>query len=125
MVALLGAIDRGGALGPQSRAVLLDTMTRTITGSRRIRAALPDGTVFAHKTGTLKDVTDDVGIIRLPDGRHLAIAIFCAGPEGHRAHDGVIQAITRTLYYGYAGIAPTDSASQIEVSQGAVGGGAP
>jgi beta-lactamase class A len=103
MVSLLGAIDRGGALSPQSRAVLLDTMTRTVTGSKRIKAGLPEGVLFAHKTGTLRNVTDDVGIIRLPDGRHLAVAIFVAGPDGHSVHGGVISSIARTLYFGYSG----------------------
>ena len=102
MLALLAAIDRGGALSPQSRAVLLDTMTRTSTGKNRMRAGLPDGTVFAHKTGTLQSVTDDVGIIRLPDGRHLALAIFVTGPEGHTPHATMIAQITRALYDGYA-----------------------
>jgi beta-lactamase class A len=102
MVALLAGIDRGGALSPQSRAVLLDTMTRTSTGRNRIRAGLPAGTLLAHKTGTLSGVTDDVGIVRLPDGRHLAMAIFVTGPEGHTAHAGLISQIARTLYEGYS-----------------------
>ena len=102
MVSLLAAIDRGGALSPESRAVLLDTMTRTSTGKNRIRSGLPEGVVFAHKTGTLAGVTDDVGIVRLPDGRHLAIAIFVTGPEGHTAHAGLIAQIARVLYDGYS-----------------------
>ncbi len=102
MVSLLAAIDRGGALSPESRAVLLDTMTRTSTGRNRIRSGLPEGVIFAHKTGTLAGVTDDVGIVRLPDGRHLAIAVFVTGPEGHTAHAGMIAQIARVLYYGYS-----------------------
>ena len=102
MAGLLAAIDRGGALSPESRAVLLDTMTRTSTGRNRIRSGLPEGVVFAHKTGTLAGVTDDVGIVRLPDGRHLAIAIFVTGPEGHTAHAGLIAQIARVLYDGYS-----------------------
>jgi beta-lactamase class A len=102
MVALLAAIDRGGVLSPQSRAVLLDTMTRTSTGRNRIRAGLPEGTLLAHKTGTLAGVTDDVGIIRLPDGRHLAIAIFVTGPENHTAQAGLIAQIAQVLYNGYS-----------------------
>ena len=102
MVSLLAAIDRGGALSPESRAVLLDTMTRTSTGKNRIRSGLPEGVVFAHKTGTLSGVTDDVGIVRLPDGRHLAIAVFVTGPEGHTFHAGLIAQIARVLYDGYS-----------------------
>jgi len=102
MASLLAAIDRGGALSPESRAVLLDTMTRTSTGKNRIRSGLPEGVVFAHKTGTLAGVTDDVGIVRLPDGRHLAMAIFVTGPEGHTAHAAMIAQIARVLYDGYS-----------------------
>lgn len=102
MIALLAAIDRGGVLSPESRAVLLDTMTRTSTGKTRIRAGLPEGTLVAHKTGTLWGVTDDVGIVRLPDGRHLAVAFFVTGPEGHAAHAKLIARMMRVIYDGYA-----------------------
>ena len=105
MLALLAAIDRGNALSPKSRAVLLDTMTRTVTGSRRIRAGLPEGAIFAHKTGTLHDVTCDVGIVRLPDGRHLAMVMFFAGPDGHATHGRVMAQVARTLYDGFS-VAP-------------------
>ncbi|QCI94003.1 serine hydrolase [Novosphingobium sp. EMRT-2] len=102
MLALLAAIDRGGALNPESRAVLLDTMTRTSTGRNRIRAGLPEGTLVAHKTGTLAGVTDDVGIVRLPDGRHLAMVVFVAGPEGHAVQSTLIAQVARVLYDGYS-----------------------
>lgn len=102
MLALLAAIDRGGALNPESRAVLLDTMTRTSTGRNRIRAGLPEGTLVAHKTGTLAGVTDDVGIVRLPDGRHLAMVVFVTGPEGHGPHSALIAQVARVLYDGYS-----------------------
>ncbi|HQS98530.1 MAG: serine hydrolase [Novosphingobium sp. 17-62-19] len=102
MIALLAAIDRGGVLSPESRAVLLDTMTRTSTGKTRIRAGVPEGTLVAHKTGTLWGVTDDVGIVRLPDGRHLAVTFFVTGPEGHAAHAKLIARMMRTIYDGYA-----------------------
>lgn len=102
MIALLAAIDRGGVLAPESRAVLLDTMTRTSTGKTRIRAGVPEGTLVAHKTGTLAGVTDDVGIVRLPDGRHLAVAFFVTGPEGHAAHARLISRMMRTIYDGYS-----------------------
>ncbi len=102
MLALLAAIDRGNALTPESRAVLLDTMTRTSTGKTRIRSGLPEGTLVAHKTGTLWGVTDDVGIVRLPDGRHLAVAFFVTGPEGHAVHAKLIGRMMRVIYDGYS-----------------------
>lgn len=115
MIALLGAIDRGNALSPKSRAVLLDTMTRTVTGSRRIRAGLPDGILFAHKTGTLHDVTCDVGIVRLPDGRHLAMVMYFAGPDGHAVHGRMMAAAARVLYDGFS--APVGARSTIAMGR--------
>lgn len=101
MLALLAAIDKGKVLSDASRAVLLGTMSRTTTGSRRIRAGLPAGTLVAHKTGTLAGVTNDVGIIRMPDGRHLALVVFVTGPEGHGPHNVLISRIAQTVYNGY------------------------
>jgi beta-lactamase class A len=57
--------------------------------------------LLAHKTGTLAGVTDDVGIIRMPDGRHLALAIFVAGPENHTAQAGMIARIASVVYEGF------------------------
>ena len=102
MVSLLAAIDRGGALSAQSRAVLLDTMTRTSTGKNRMRAGLPEGTLFAHKTGTLRGVTADVGIIRLTDGRHVALAVFTAGSEPHATQAALIARVARAAYDGFS-----------------------
>ena len=48
------------------------------------RAQLPAGTVVAHKTGTGPDVaginavTNDIGLITLANGRHVAVAVFVA-----------------------------------------------
>ena len=101
MLALLAAIDKGNVLSESSRAVLIGTMARTTTGARRIRAGLPAGTLVAHKTGTLAGVTNDVGIIRLPDGRHLALVVFVTGPEGHGPHNQLIAQIAQVVYNGY------------------------
>lgn len=115
MIALLSAVDRGGALSPQARAVLLDTMTRTSTGRNRIRAGLPAGVLLAHKTGTLSGVTDDVGIVRLPDGRHLAMAIFVAGPENHTVQAAMIARIASALYAGF--LTPAEGGLGADVSR--------
>lgn len=82
MVRLLVAFQQGKGLSPASRALLMKDMTDTGTGLKRLKGNLPPGTVVAHKTGTSNTVngitaaTNDVGLITLPDGRHLAIAVF-------------------------------------------------
>jgi len=101
MVRLLSGLYRGDWLSPQSRTFLLATMERCVTGKRRIPALLPEGTVVAHKTGSLNNTSSDVGIIQMPDGRAVAVAIYVTG-QGTRANrEARIASITRAIYDGY------------------------
>jgi beta-lactamase class A len=69
-------------LSAESQALLLKLMTESIPGAKRLKGELPAGTVVAHKTGTggtqngITSATNDIGIITLPDGRHVAVAAF-------------------------------------------------
>lgn len=79
MALLLQKIFNGQTLNKQNTALLLDIMTRSTTGTARLKGILPPNTVAAHKTGTLGtgDVTNDVGIITLPDGAgHVVAVVF-------------------------------------------------
>ncbi len=93
MVALLRLLADGSPLSPEHTQLLLGWMRSTHTGDGRLRAQLPPGTVVADKTGTsgtarnYTNATNDVGLIRLPDGRALAVAVFVAdsaAPEAVR-----------------------------------------
>ena len=99
-------------LSPQSRAVLIGAMSRCLTGKTRIPSLLPAGTMVAHKTGTLWAQTSDVGLIRLPDGRKVALAVFVTGQESHAAQARVIAEVARAVYdsYAQAGYQPVYSA---------------
>ena len=99
---LLAALHRGEVLSAQSRAVLLGAMSRCQTGKTRIPALLPAGTLVAHKTGTLWSQTSDVGIIRLPDGRNVALAVFVTGPESHATQGRQIATIARAVYDSFS-----------------------
>jgi beta-lactamase class A len=83
MVALLRLFLDHEVLSPPSRELLMQFLKGTSTGPGRIKGLLPPGTVVAHKTGTsdtnLKGVTaatNDVGIIFLPGGSHLILAVY-------------------------------------------------
>jgi len=96
-VVLLRAFHEGKGLSKSSQALLLQLMTETTTGPKRIKGLLPDGTVVAHKTGTSSTVngvtaaTNDVGLVTLPNGRHLAIAVFVSDSGANDAvREGVI-----------------------------------
>lgn len=77
MLDLLVAFWQGrDGLTKESHALLVKLMTETETGSHRIKAALPNGATLAHKTGTMPGTVNDAGIITMPNGDHIAIAIF-------------------------------------------------
>jgi beta-lactamase class A len=82
IVKLLGMLQEKKVLSAASREMLLDWMTQSVPGPKRIKGMLPPNTPVAHKTGSsdtrggLTAATNDVGLITLPDGRHIAIAVF-------------------------------------------------
>jgi beta-lactamase class A len=49
---MLETFHAGAGLSSQSRTILMDALTETSTGPRRIKGLLPPGTIVAHKTGT-------------------------------------------------------------------------
>ena len=98
MVALLARIARQRVgLAPGSSKRLEDLLFRIDTGPKRIKGALPAGTPVAHKTGTSRtqegktDATNDVGLISLPNGHRVAVAIFVhASPADEQTREETI-----------------------------------
>jgi beta-lactamase class A len=81
---LLARLQKGEVLQAPQTAVLLGAMERATTGLKRLRGDLPAGTPVADKTGSGSEgrVTNDVGLITLPDGRgRLAIAVLVSGSK--------------------------------------------
>jgi beta-lactamase class A len=101
MVRLLTGLYQGRWLSSQNRNFLLATMERCETGKNRIRALMPEGTTIAHKTGTLSNTASDIGIISMPDGRAIALAIYVTGQGSKAGRDWRIAEIARTIYDGY------------------------
>jgi beta-lactamase class A len=102
---LLRLLHEGRALSESNRALLLKLMTETPTGAKRLKGLLPAGTIAAHKTGTsgtvngLTAATNDVGLITLPDGRHLAVSVFVSDSTADEAtREAVIAKITRAIW---------------------------
>ncbi len=92
-------------LKPATNAFLLQVLTESKTGPNRLRAGLPPGTPLAHKTGTSgfhdgkAAATNDVGLITLPDGRHLAVAVYVTDARANEAtREAVIANIAKAAY---------------------------
>ena len=101
MVSLLEGLYRGDFLSDESRQVLLGSMSRTVTGRRRIPASMPEDAIVSHKTGSLNNTSSDIGIIEAPDGRAIAVAIYVTGQGTRRNREARIAAIARALYDGF------------------------
>jgi beta-lactamase class A len=104
-VQLLRRISDDSPLTPEHTQMLLDWMKNTSSGSGRIKGDLPAGTIVMHKTGssgTRNGVTfaaNDIGLVTLPDGRRLAIAVFVTdSAAGEATRDAVIARIAKAAY---------------------------
>jgi beta-lactamase class A len=100
MTRLLVRIWKKDLLTPANADVLLGMMERCQTGKTRIKGMLPQGTVVAHKTGTLGGVADDIGVITLPgDAGHVAISVFTkASFKPEEASAKAVAEVARTIY---------------------------
>ena len=85
--------------------LVLNFMLQAVTGPNRLKGLLLAGTRVAHKTGTsgnrsgITAATNDIGIIYLPNGKHLAIAVFVAdSPANDRTRDLVIARIAKAAW---------------------------
>jgi beta-lactamase class A len=106
IVALLVRMARQGlGLLPTSAKYLEDLLLQVGTGAKRIKGALPPGTPVAHKSGTsrtqdsMTDATNDVGLISLPNGNRIAIAVFVHdSPADERTREETIAKLARAAY---------------------------
>lgn len=114
MVRLLEKFDAGRLLSPASTRLLFKWMSGSPRVAGRLRGLLPTGTPVAHKPGTsdvspegVAAATNDVGIITLPDGRHLILAVFVSDSRAADAtRDWVIARIAQLVYRAYAFATP-------------------
>ena len=103
-VQLLRRISDASPLTPEHTALLLDWMTPAVR-TKRLEGDLPSGVRVAHKSGTsdvdngVARATNDIGLIALPDGRRLAIAVFVTDSTADQnTRDKVIARIARAAY---------------------------
>jgi beta-lactamase class A len=110
MLRLLEVFYSGKKLSPTSHAFLMKVLVETTTAPNRLRGMLPKETVVAHKTGTsgandrgIAAATNDVGIITLPNGKHLAIVAFVSNSNQRTEdRDLVIARLTKSAFDYYS-----------------------
>jgi beta-lactamase class A len=106
IIRLLDIATKPNFLSKNSHDYLWKILEATSTGRNQIKGLLPAGTIVAHKTGSsgtnalgITAATNDIGIITLPNGKHLAIAVFITNsPVDLPARESVIAHIAKTVY---------------------------
>ncbi len=110
MTELLNMFYNGKILAKPTTDTLYKIMLSTTTGPKRLKGLLPDGTVIAHKTGSsptsaegLSPATNDVGIMTLPNGKHIIISVFvCNSTNDEPTREGAIAKIGKAVYDYYS-----------------------
>jgi beta-lactamase class A len=103
---LLEKFDGGKLLSRQNTEILLKWMSESPRIQNRLKGLLPTGTPVAHKPGTsdlspegIAAAANDVGIITLPNKKHLLIAIFVSDAKAAEAtREYVIARIALLVY---------------------------
>lgn len=99
MTLLLQKVWKGEVLAADSTRVLQEIMRDTRTGTARLPGMLPRNTPVAHKTGTVGDVINDVGVITLPAGRgHAVISVFVQSRASSEERDAAIAQLARAAH---------------------------
>jgi beta-lactamase class A len=87
-------------------SLLIKNMFESVTGPGRIKGLMTKGGGnVAHKTGTsgtrngITAATNDIGIITLDNGNHIAIAVYVAdSPADEKTREGVIARISKAAW---------------------------
>jgi beta-lactamase class A len=103
-VELLRLLNDRSPLSPEHTRLLFDWMEATSLTSR-LKGDLPESVLVFHKTGSsgvhngIAPATNDIGLIDLPDGKRLAIAVFVTDSKANEAtRERVIAKIGRAAY---------------------------
>lgn len=105
----LARLARGELLSPASTQRMLSTMERTRSGPNRLKAGVPSGWEFLHKTGTgqqfgsMQTGYNDVGIMTAPDGTRYAVVVMLGSttapiPDRMVMMQGVSRSVANSHY---------------------------
>jgi len=100
----LARLAKGELLSPASTRLLLGMMERTKSGPNRLKAGVPAGWRFGHKTGTGQELDpistgyNDIGIMTAPDGTRYAVVVMIASTTSPiPARMAMMQAVSRAV----------------------------
>lgn len=102
MGVMLERLADGEYLNDENTEILIDIMKSVTTGANRIQAGFPEGTAFAHKTGTQIGRACNMGIVYPLNDADPIVVAACAEnyndlPEAERVLEQVGRLVTENL----------------------------
>lgn len=104
-IALLTELKNGFSLEKERGKLIMDFMNESRPGLNRLRGQLPENAYVAHKTGTsgtrngITAATNDIGIITLPNGKNMVIAVFVGDSTAdEKTREAVIAKIGKAVW---------------------------
>ncbi len=94
---LLVKIDGGNLISLRSRDRMLYIMRNIVTNTL-LPEGLESGAIIAHKTGDIKSVLGDVGIIDMPNGKRYIASVLVKRPDNSPLAKEFIQKASGTVY---------------------------
>lgn len=108
-ISLLRAFYERRGISEASQKILLKWLIETPTGPNRLKKLLPKTAVVAHKTGTsgsrngITAATNDIGFVKMPNGKHLFIAVFVSdSPADEATRESVIAQTAKAAWDEWA-----------------------
>ncbi len=106
---LLDKFYKGKVLKKATTKYLYQLMIECSRGITWMKAGLPEGTELAHRTGisgtnenNLRAAMNDVGIIKLPNGKHLILSIYLKNiTESREDTEKIIAEITKATWKNF------------------------
>jgi beta-lactamase class A len=94
---LYAHLAMGTAVSPESDADMISIL-KDQRFREMIPAGLPEGTVVAHKTGSITGIRHDSGVVYLPDGRRYVLVILTSNPVNNDDGYTLGVALSRAVY---------------------------
>ncbi|OCA74029.1 class A beta-lactamase, subclass A2 [Chryseobacterium arthrosphaerae] len=106
---LLEKFYNGKVLKKETTKYLYQIMVETSRGLTWMKAGLPEGTELAHRTGisdrnedNVRAAMNDVGIVKLPDGKHYILSVYLKNINEEMADtEKIIADISRAVWEYY------------------------
>lgn len=108
---LLVKIDGGELISLRSRDRLLGIM-RNIVRNTLLPEGLEAGAIIAHKTGDIKSVLGDVGMIDMPSGKRYIASVLVKRPDNDPQAKEFIQEMSQVAYQHFKYQKPSFSTSR-------------